>query len=64
MKVNLSGLFHNAATNTDRKAVAYYRDALDEVLEHLRDVADGKHTFAEFAEHYCIKPRAKTEDAA
>ena len=64
MKVNLQGLFANAARNTDRKSVAYYSDCLDEVFEHLRDVADGKHTFEEFAEHYCIKKRDEKADAA
>lgn len=64
MKVNLHGLFANAAKNTDRKAVTYYSECLEEVFEHLRDVASGNHTFEEFAEHYCIKPNAKKADAA
>lgn len=63
MRVNIAGLLKNAAENTDRKAVAYYVGCIEEVVEHLRDVADGKRTFEEFAEHYCIKPRSEKSAA-
>jgi hypothetical protein len=58
MKVSLSGLFANVVSALPPKQRDYYGFCLEEVLGHIKDVAAGKHTIEEFAEHYCLKKEA------
>lgn len=56
MRVNVIGLLNQAADciehqRADDGAYAYM---LGELAGHLRDVRDGKHTWDEFAEAYCL----------
>jgi len=56
MKVNAIGLLRNAAhcienRKRDDGAYAY---SLEQLADHLIDVRDGKHTWEEFAEFYCL----------
>ena len=58
MNVNLAGLLKNAAHSIDPdKDTGAYAYMLGEVASHIHDVQTGKHTIAEFCEHYCIMPK-------
>ncbi len=55
MKCNLAGLLRQAADCIDpEKDSAAYAYMLGEVADHINDVREGRHTLAEFAEHYCM----------
>ncbi len=60
MKVNLKGLFANVLSEIPSRRREYHQFCLDEVLEHIQGVVDGKYTVDEFAEHYCID-RSRSE---
>lgn len=57
MKTDLEGLFANIAAQLRGDQRDYYKFCLEEVLGHIKDVVDGKHTIQEFAEHYCLTPK-------
>ena len=59
MKVSLPGLFANIKAQLPKKTRDYYGFSLDELQAHLEALAAGKHTVAEFAEHYCIEARTR-----
>lgn len=62
MKVSLPGMFANIKQLLHRPDVEmadYYSFGLDEIEQHLRELAAGQHTVAEFVEHYCLN-EAKT----
>lgn len=55
MKVNLAHLLRQAASCIDpEKDTGAYAYMLGEVADHIGDVRSGKHSVAEFAEHYCF----------
>lgn len=57
MKVNLAGLFKNVASSIPRRDGRDYAEfCLQEVYDNINDVIQGRHTMAEFAEHYCLPP--------
>lgn len=57
LKMNLAGLFNNVAMSIPRRDGREYAEAsLQEVYKHINDVIQGRHTLAEFAEHYCLPP--------
>lgn len=59
MKCNLAGLLRQAADCIDpERDTGAYAYMLGEVADHISDVRNGKHTLAEFAEHYCMDARA------
>ncbi|QUT07961.1 hypothetical protein KFK14_11545 [Sphingobium phenoxybenzoativorans] len=41
-----------------------YSVSLEMLAEHLADVRDGKHTWEEFAEFYCLTERDRKQVAA
>lgn len=66
MRTSLSGLVRQTKElmRKSRDPYAeYYAGVLDEVYEHLKDVAAGKHTFAEFAEFYGLEQPEKEKAA-
>ena len=67
MKVNLHGMLSRARaacikSNETFGAMNAY--ALEELEEHIVGVVNGKYTIEEFAEHYCIERKPKTENVA
>lgn len=56
MKVNLAGLLRNVASSIPRAEREHADFCLQEVYGHINDVIQGRHTLAEFAEHYCLPP--------
>lgn len=58
MKVNITGLLRSCQalihSDEDRGAYAYM---LGELINHIEDVRNGKHTLEELADFYCMKPK-------
>ena len=56
MRVNLINMLRQAADTIEhrRRDDGAYAFMLEEVAGHLADVRDGKHTWDEFAEAYCL----------
>jgi len=59
MKVSLSGLLANVTSALPKREKKYYAFCLEELHDHIVGLVSGEHTIEEFAEHYCITPRAK-----
>ena len=55
MRVNLANLLRQAAATIDPdKDTGAYAFMLGEVADHIDDVRAGKHSIAEFTDHYCM----------
>lgn len=63
MRINLPNLLMQAADVIEhrKRDEGAYAFMLSEVASHLRDVRDGRHTWAEFAEAYCLLPNDATQ---
>jgi hypothetical protein len=58
MKLNAINMLKQAASTIEnrRKDDGGYAWALEQLADHLADVRDGRHTWQEFAEGYCLTP--------
>jgi len=64
VRVNLINMLRQSARaiDPDRDHGAY-AFMLEEVADHLNDVRDGKHTWDEFAEFYCLTERYRSAES-
>lgn len=60
MKLNAPNMLRQAARAIDpRKDDGAYVWALEQLAEHLEDVREGRHTFEEFAQAYCLTKQGR-----
>ena len=57
MRVNAINMLRQAARAIDPAATGAYDLMLEQLGLHLADLRDGKTTWAEFAEFYCLTER-------
>lgn len=69
MKVDVRNMLRQAAeilgkrrlAERERMFVGMYQFSLNELSQHLEDLASGQVTLDEFCEHYCLNRQAKKE---
>ncbi len=66
VRVNVIGLLRQSADTIEhrRRDDGAYAFMLSELAEHLAAVRDGKHTWDEFAEAYCLTVRDRANATA
>ncbi|WP_311271266.1 hypothetical protein [Sphingobium sp. WCS2017Hpa-17] len=58
MRINAINMLNQAAKAISKEGRKFAYDySLQQLAEHLGDVRDGKHTWEEFAEFYCLTER-------
>ncbi|WP_287002330.1 hypothetical protein [Sphingobium sp.] len=57
MRVNAINMLRQAARAIDPNAIGAYDLMLEQLGLHLADLRDGKQSWAEFAEFYCLTER-------
>lgn len=64
MRCNVINMLRQASNAITREGRRYgYDFSLEELQRHFEEVRDGKHTWAEFAEFYCLTERDRTAKA-
>jgi hypothetical protein len=60
MKCDLANMLRNAAECIDAEADrGAYRFSVEEVVRHIEEVREGKHTLDEFADFYMLRPKVQ-----